>query len=297
MAAGARERLGADVGVAVTGVAGPDGGTQEKPVGLVYFHASTPDGERGGEFALPGDRDAVRSRATVAALHLVRRASDTESARRRMTSAGSVGGDERLRLFLALALPAAMLDELAEWQARRTCGRRPRRPARRTCTSRSRSSAAARQRSVDAIVRALREAAAAGRRRSCSSPRATARRAASGCSSSPTTTARAARLAGRCHARPGDARRLRPERAAVAAARHACCASASGRGCGPRCPALGHVRSVRRGCLPFSTAPDRGAVRGAGTRLADRRRMIRWIARKHSTSHSARSSGSSARAR
>ena len=45
----------------------------EKPVGLVYFHVSTPDGERGGEFSLPADRETVRSRATVAALHLARR--------------------------------------------------------------------------------------------------------------------------------------------------------------------------------------------------------------------------------
>jgi nicotinamide-nucleotide amidase len=73
MAAGVRERLGVDVGVAVTGVAGPDGGTDEKPVGLVYFHVSTPGGERGGEFSLPADRDTVRSRATVGALHLMRR--------------------------------------------------------------------------------------------------------------------------------------------------------------------------------------------------------------------------------
>jgi nicotinamide-nucleotide amidase len=72
MAAGARERLGADVAVAVTGVAGPGGGTREKPVGLVDLHAAGPDGSRGLELSLPGDRDAVRSRATVAALHLVR---------------------------------------------------------------------------------------------------------------------------------------------------------------------------------------------------------------------------------
>ncbi len=73
MADGVRERLGVDVGIAVTGVAGPDGGTEAKPVGLVYFHVSTPDGGRGGEFSLPADRETVRSRATVSALHLARR--------------------------------------------------------------------------------------------------------------------------------------------------------------------------------------------------------------------------------
>ena len=72
MAAGARERLGADVAVAVTGIAGPGGGSAEKPVGLVFLHARGPEGEAARELNLPGDRDAVRSRATVAALHLVR---------------------------------------------------------------------------------------------------------------------------------------------------------------------------------------------------------------------------------
>jgi nicotinamide-nucleotide amidase len=72
MAHGARERLGADVAVAVTGVAGPGGGTAEKPVGLVYLHAAAPGAERAAELSLPGDRATVRSRATVAALHLVR---------------------------------------------------------------------------------------------------------------------------------------------------------------------------------------------------------------------------------
>jgi nicotinamide-nucleotide amidase len=73
MASGVRGRLGADVAVAVTGIAGPGGGTEEKPVGLVYIHAQTPERERGVEFQFPGDRESIRRRATVTALHLVRR--------------------------------------------------------------------------------------------------------------------------------------------------------------------------------------------------------------------------------
>jgi nicotinamide-nucleotide amidase len=72
MAAGARERLGADVALAVTGVAGPGGGTPEKPVGLVHLHAEGPGGGRALELNVPGDRGAVRGRATVAGLHLLR---------------------------------------------------------------------------------------------------------------------------------------------------------------------------------------------------------------------------------
>ena len=73
MARGARARLGADVSVAVTGVAGPGGGTEDKPVGLVFVHACGPDGEEARRTELPGDREMVRGRATAAALHLVRR--------------------------------------------------------------------------------------------------------------------------------------------------------------------------------------------------------------------------------
>jgi nicotinamide-nucleotide amidase len=73
MARGARERLGADVAVSVTGIAGPGGGTREKPVGLVFLHVSGPSGELGRRLDFPGDRDTIRQRATVAALHLVRR--------------------------------------------------------------------------------------------------------------------------------------------------------------------------------------------------------------------------------
>jgi nicotinamide-nucleotide amidase len=73
MAEGVRERLGADVGVAVTGVAGPGGGSEEKPVGLVFVHAVGPDGEEARRTELPGDREMIRGRATAASLHLARR--------------------------------------------------------------------------------------------------------------------------------------------------------------------------------------------------------------------------------
>lgn len=73
MAHGVRTRLGADIGVAVTGVAGPDGGTEDKPVGLVFVHAVGPDGEEARRTELPGDREMIRGRATAASLHLVRR--------------------------------------------------------------------------------------------------------------------------------------------------------------------------------------------------------------------------------
>jgi nicotinamide-nucleotide amidase len=73
MAAGARERLGADVAVAVTGIAGPGGGSEDKPVGLVHLHAQSPHADRGADFVFPGDREGVRRRAAVTALHLLRR--------------------------------------------------------------------------------------------------------------------------------------------------------------------------------------------------------------------------------
>jgi nicotinamide-nucleotide amidase len=73
MAQGVRERLGVDLAVSVTGVAGPDGGTEEKPVGLVFLHASGPDGELASRFDLPGDRATIRGRSAVSGLHLLRR--------------------------------------------------------------------------------------------------------------------------------------------------------------------------------------------------------------------------------
>jgi nicotinamide-nucleotide amidase len=73
MAVGVRERLETNIGVSDTGVAGPGGGTPEKPVGLVYLHAAGPDGELASDFSVPAGRETVRARAAVAALHLVRR--------------------------------------------------------------------------------------------------------------------------------------------------------------------------------------------------------------------------------
>ncbi|MBA2567775.1 MAG: nicotinamide-nucleotide amidohydrolase family protein [Actinobacteria bacterium] len=73
MAAGARGAFEADVAVSVTGIAGPAGATPQKPVGLVFLHAQGPAGNDRLEIRFNGDRDAVRSRATAAALHLVRR--------------------------------------------------------------------------------------------------------------------------------------------------------------------------------------------------------------------------------
>ncbi len=72
MAEGARRRLGADVAVAVTGVAGPGGGTPDKPVGRVYLHAAGSEGSLTRMLDLPGERQQIRVRATVTALHLLR---------------------------------------------------------------------------------------------------------------------------------------------------------------------------------------------------------------------------------
>jgi len=72
MAQGARRATGAEVGISVTGVAGPGGGSERKPVGLVFLHVSAPGAERGQEQHLVGDRAQVREWATVAALQLVR---------------------------------------------------------------------------------------------------------------------------------------------------------------------------------------------------------------------------------
>jgi nicotinamide-nucleotide amidase len=75
MADGARDRFGADVGAGITGVAGPGGGTDTKPVGYVCICVSTSDGTAlGSDLVLPGDRAEIRDRSVTAAMHLLRRA-------------------------------------------------------------------------------------------------------------------------------------------------------------------------------------------------------------------------------
>jgi nicotinamide-nucleotide amidase len=75
LAEGARIKLGADLGVGVTGVAGPGGGTEEKPVGLVWLSIATADEEPLiRSVNLPGSRADVRDRTTTVAMHLLRRA-------------------------------------------------------------------------------------------------------------------------------------------------------------------------------------------------------------------------------
>lgn len=74
LADGARAALGADVGVGVTGIAGPGGATEGKPIGLVWLSASHRDGRRmTRSVTLPGSRADIRDRSTTIALHLVRR--------------------------------------------------------------------------------------------------------------------------------------------------------------------------------------------------------------------------------
>ncbi len=73
MAEGAVRALGADCAVAITGVAGPDGGTEEKPVGTVWFAAVVPGlPPRTRKVWIPGDRTSVRDRAVTYALHVLR---------------------------------------------------------------------------------------------------------------------------------------------------------------------------------------------------------------------------------
>jgi nicotinamide-nucleotide amidase len=73
MAIGALERFGADVAVSITGIAGPSGGSEEKPVGYVCFNARLADGTAiARDPVIPGDRADIRERSGLVAMHLLR---------------------------------------------------------------------------------------------------------------------------------------------------------------------------------------------------------------------------------
>jgi nicotinamide-nucleotide amidase len=75
LAEGVRERLATDLGVGVTGIAGPGGGSEEKPVGLVWLTVAGPgEAIMTRSVNLPGARADVRDRATTVAMHMIRRA-------------------------------------------------------------------------------------------------------------------------------------------------------------------------------------------------------------------------------
>ena len=73
MAAGIRERAQSTFGVGITGIAGPTGGTPEKPVGLVYIGSADDAQSSAHKFVFPGDRQFIRSLSVNAALDLLRR--------------------------------------------------------------------------------------------------------------------------------------------------------------------------------------------------------------------------------
>ena len=73
MSLGALERFGADVAVSITGIAGPDGGSEEKPVGYVCFNARLADGTAiAREPVIPGGREDIRERSALVGMHLLR---------------------------------------------------------------------------------------------------------------------------------------------------------------------------------------------------------------------------------
>jgi PncC family amidohydrolase len=78
MADGARRRLGSDLAVSVTGIAGPGGGRAEKPVGLVWFGVASPSGTQTEKMIFPGDRERVRAAAIDHAVNLLYTASGNE---------------------------------------------------------------------------------------------------------------------------------------------------------------------------------------------------------------------------
>jgi nicotinamide-nucleotide amidase len=72
MAAGVASRLHTNIGIGITGIAGPGGGTEEKPVGTVWIGIHIDGSTTAQHFRIPGDRAAIRRRSCTAAMHLLR---------------------------------------------------------------------------------------------------------------------------------------------------------------------------------------------------------------------------------
>ncbi|MBT8353669.1 MAG: CinA family protein, partial [Desulfofustis sp.] len=72
MASGVRKRCGADIGLSITGIAGPDGGTEEKPVGTVFIGISSRQGEHVDRFKFSGNRGRIQTSAAQAGLNMLR---------------------------------------------------------------------------------------------------------------------------------------------------------------------------------------------------------------------------------
>ena len=72
MALGVQKRCIADIGVSITGIAGPDGGTDEKPVGTVFIGISSPEGQKVEQFQFHGDRIRIQTSAAQAGLNMLR---------------------------------------------------------------------------------------------------------------------------------------------------------------------------------------------------------------------------------
>ena len=72
MAQGVRRLIGADVGVSITGIAGPGGGLPDKPVGLTWIALAAPGHEAAAAFVWPSDREGNKARSAEAALQMVK---------------------------------------------------------------------------------------------------------------------------------------------------------------------------------------------------------------------------------
>jgi PncC family amidohydrolase len=92
MARGVRRALAADIGISVTGIAGPGGGTPEKPVGLTWIGLSVPDMEEAWRYNWPGDRQAVKEQSAEEALRLLVAYLQGQLDGQKAISAGSSGG-------------------------------------------------------------------------------------------------------------------------------------------------------------------------------------------------------------